>query len=196
MYDLHWLGTWWHQSITKTNADVLSIGSLGTNSGKFKLKYINFLYKMHLKMLSAKCRPFCPRTNEFSNTYSLLISLKRPSHVFFLMTSNTYPLPTSICKETNNKQWGSIYVLITNDNWHFWHSEWKFENFSLKKCMYIFLVTITASIIFWDIEAIECYNTCCGVYMVSVWYCIEDKPWTAKLQRLAKTVASQVTKIG
>ena len=49
------------QAITGTNADLLSIGPLGTNFSEIVIKIPKFSFmKMPLKMLSAKRRPFCP----------------------------------------------------------------------------------------------------------------------------------------
>ena len=47
------------QAITWTNADLLSIGPLGTNCSEISLKWLTFsLKKMHLKMPSAMWWPF------------------------------------------------------------------------------------------------------------------------------------------
>ena len=49
------------QSIIQTNAGLLSIGPLGTDLNEIRIKIQNFSYmKMHLKISSAKWRPFCP----------------------------------------------------------------------------------------------------------------------------------------
>ena len=45
------------QAITWTNAPILLIGPLGAN---FQFKYSSPLKKIHLKISSAKWRPFCP----------------------------------------------------------------------------------------------------------------------------------------
>ena len=49
------------QAIIWTNAELLPIGPLGTNCSEISIniKKISFA-KMHLKILSAKLRPFCP----------------------------------------------------------------------------------------------------------------------------------------
>ena len=50
-----------HQIIIQTNARLLSIGPLGTNVSEILIKIINFSFtKIHLKMSSAKWRPFGP----------------------------------------------------------------------------------------------------------------------------------------
>ena len=49
------------QVITQTNADLLSIGPLGTNFSEIWIKIQDFSFKkMHLNILSAKLWPFCP----------------------------------------------------------------------------------------------------------------------------------------
>ena len=53
------------QTITWTNTDLLSIGPLGINFSEIQIKIYDFSFtKMHLKMLSEKWRPFCPRGDE------------------------------------------------------------------------------------------------------------------------------------
>ena len=48
------------QAIIWTNAGILLIGPLGTNFSEILIKiYASSFKKMHLKMLSAKCLPFC-----------------------------------------------------------------------------------------------------------------------------------------
>ena len=50
-----------HQAIAWTNADLLSIGPLGTRFSEIKIENVTFSFKkMHLKMLCVKWRPFCP----------------------------------------------------------------------------------------------------------------------------------------
>ena len=49
------------QVIIINNAGLLSIGPLGTNFSEILIKIQNFSFtKMHLKLSSAKWRPFCP----------------------------------------------------------------------------------------------------------------------------------------
>ena len=46
--------------IIRINAGILLIGSFGTNLSEILIGIQTLLFKkMHLKMLSAKCRPFC-----------------------------------------------------------------------------------------------------------------------------------------
>ena len=48
------------QATTRSNADLSSIGLLGTNFSDVWIKIEEFSFKkIHLKMLSAKCWPFC-----------------------------------------------------------------------------------------------------------------------------------------
>ena len=54
------------QAITRTNADLLSIGPLGTNFGEIGIKMQKLLMiKMASENVSAKWRPFCPGEDEF-----------------------------------------------------------------------------------------------------------------------------------
>ena len=56
------------QAITWTNADLLSIRPLGTNFSVIRIKIQNFSFtKMHLKLSSAKWRPFCPGGDELKS---------------------------------------------------------------------------------------------------------------------------------
>ena len=49
------------QAIISTNDGLLSIGPLGSNFSEILIKIPNFSFtKMHLKISSAKWRPFCP----------------------------------------------------------------------------------------------------------------------------------------
>ena len=48
------------QAIIWTNAEILLIGSLGTNFSEILIEILTFLFKkMHLKILSTKWQPFC-----------------------------------------------------------------------------------------------------------------------------------------
>ena len=64
------------QVIIWTNAGLLSFGSLGTNCSEIVIKIRNFSFmKMHLKISSAKWRPFCPGGDVLTKT-----SLSRHQH--------------------------------------------------------------------------------------------------------------------
>ena len=53
-----------HQAIIWTNAGILLIGPLGTNFSEILIEICTFSFrKMHLKMSSGKCRPFCLSLN-------------------------------------------------------------------------------------------------------------------------------------
>ena len=55
------------QAITWTNADLLSIGPLGTNFSEFLIEILTISFKeMCLKMSFAKWRPFCSGGDELS----------------------------------------------------------------------------------------------------------------------------------
>ena len=59
----------WRQAIIWTNAWILLIRILGANLNEVLSKIYTFSFKkMHLKMLSGKCQPFCLSLNVLSNT--------------------------------------------------------------------------------------------------------------------------------
>ena len=59
------------QAIASTNADILSIGPFGTNFNEISIKISIFSFKkIHFKMLSAKCQPFCSGFNVSTTLYS------------------------------------------------------------------------------------------------------------------------------
>ena len=63
------------QAIIWTNALLLSIGLLGTNLSEILIKRQKFSFtQMHLKILSAKWRPFCPGGDELVYRY-IIVSL-------------------------------------------------------------------------------------------------------------------------
>ena len=62
------------QAITWNNADVLSIGPLGTNFSDNWIEILIFsCMKTHLKMSSAKCLPFCPGGDELHINVPILV---------------------------------------------------------------------------------------------------------------------------
>ena len=65
----------WRQDIIWTNAGISLIGPLGTNFSEILIKIHTLsLKKMHLKVSSAKRRPFCLGLNELTNA-SLIVYL-------------------------------------------------------------------------------------------------------------------------
>ena len=61
-----------HQAIIWTNARILLIQPLGTNFSEILIKIHKFWFKkMHLKMLSAKCHPFCPGLNVLKESHHI-----------------------------------------------------------------------------------------------------------------------------
>ena len=61
-----------HQAIIWTSAEILSIGTLGTNfSENFNEIHTFSFRKMHLKILSAKWRPFCLDPNMLTVSFSV-----------------------------------------------------------------------------------------------------------------------------
>ena len=61
----------WRQAIIWTNVGILLIGPLGTQFREFLIRIHTFSFKkMHLKMPSAKWRPFCLGLNVLTHTYN------------------------------------------------------------------------------------------------------------------------------
>ena len=62
------------QAITWTNADLLSIGPLGTNFSEIQIEIENISFmKMHVKMSSSKWRTFCYGEDELNGFVSLFL---------------------------------------------------------------------------------------------------------------------------
>ena len=58
------------QAIILTNAGILSIGPLGTNLNEILIEIYTFPFKkMHLKISSAKWRPFCHGLNVLKKVF-------------------------------------------------------------------------------------------------------------------------------
>ena len=65
-----------HQAIVWTNAGILLIGPLGTNSTEILIKILEFSFKkMRLKLSSAKWRPFCLGLNVLMHPQIFVMSL-------------------------------------------------------------------------------------------------------------------------
>ena len=80
------------QTMTWANTDLLSIGALGTNYHRIRIKIQNFSFvKLYLKTLSVKWRPFCPVSAEIIKKYPYIPIFDRCSgyfvyHVWLLLT--------------------------------------------------------------------------------------------------------------
>ena len=72
----------WHQVITWTNADLMSIGPFRTNLSELSIKIQQFPFKkINPKMLSAECQPICSQATMCSKNLFLAIL-----HNVFLLT--------------------------------------------------------------------------------------------------------------
>ena len=74
-----------HQAIIWTNAGILLIGPLGTNFSEISIRIKTFSFKkMHLKMASAKWRPFCLGLNLLThwgqNKMATIVQMLFPLH--------------------------------------------------------------------------------------------------------------------
>ena len=81
-----------HQAFIWSNARILLIRPLGANFSESRFKIQNFSFmKMHLKMLSAKPRPFCPGgdalTKELLQEVSVILKIWFSIH--FMKNSKT-----------------------------------------------------------------------------------------------------------
>ena len=72
---------WRRQAIISTNAGILLIGPLGTNFIEISIGIQTFSFKkMHLKMSSAKWRPFCLGLNVLNSKHYVKIFSTLTSH--------------------------------------------------------------------------------------------------------------------
>ena len=80
------------QVIIWTNAGILSVGSLGINFGEVLLEIQTFSFmKMHLKMSSAKWRPFCLCLNVLKcQLYSVFTALCQGWHLAMHCTTERW----------------------------------------------------------------------------------------------------------
>ena len=77
------LSPWRHQAIIWSNAGLLLIRHLGTNFSEILIGIQTFSFKkMHLKMSSAKWRPFCLGLNELICVYN--------THIFIIFSISIY----------------------------------------------------------------------------------------------------------
>ena len=71
----------WRQAIIWTNAGILLIGPLGTNFSEILIAILTFSFKkMHLKVSSAKRRPFCLGLNVLTSEMLMIRRYKEPGH--------------------------------------------------------------------------------------------------------------------
>ena len=76
------------QAIIWTKAGILLIGPLGTNFSDILIKIHIFSFKkMHLIMLSVKCRPFCFCLNVLGEASHFSYSQVQYAHIFLLLLS-------------------------------------------------------------------------------------------------------------
>ena len=118
------------QAIILTNAGLLSIGPWRTNFSEILIKIQNFSFtKIHLKISSAKWRPFCPRGNELIDPFIYrwwkTDSCQSAKHVTWMTSGNMhimfmynmyimYLSRHSVCSSTSQElcTWFTLYVLL------------------------------------------------------------------------------------
>ena len=103
------------QAIIWTNAGILLIRPLGTNFSEIVIEILTLSFKkMHLKMSSAKRRPFCLGLNELSNFHCIISYISRYR---YLLTSN-FDWGTSLPKFVLSllKMNYSVMIIHLDDN--------------------------------------------------------------------------------
>ena len=99
----------WHQAITWTNADLLSIRPLGRNVSETWIEIQNFSFKkMHLKMLYSIWWPFCPGGDE------LMHEVLRTRHI---SSSESSGITIKV-----HEGWENGSFSFTLDNINQWHA--------------------------------------------------------------------------
>ena len=97
------------QAITWNNADLLSIGPLGTNFSEIWPKIQNFSFiKMYLKMSSAKWRPFCPGRDELNLWLSKVLANDRRRYICNIFSHWLRPSPAM------DRKWTQAYMFEAN----------------------------------------------------------------------------------
>ena len=118
------------QAIIWTNAGILLIGPLGTNFIEISIGIQTFSFKkMHLKMSSAKWRPFCLGLN-------VLISVNKrgpcPQYLNYVLILYTH---TIICGAERGLWWRLLLIALLLQFVGFWnrmyfHERWQLSNYS------------------------------------------------------------------
>ena len=107
------------QAIIWTNAVILLIGPLGTNSSDFLIGIHTFsLKKMHWKMSSAKWRSFCLGLNVLNRGQQIKSELEESTHWWLLTLHGTKPLPGSLL---TSRQWVQWHFPVGNFGWRIQH---------------------------------------------------------------------------
>ena len=106
------------QAITWTNADLFSFVPLGSGFSEIQIKIQSFsLLKMHLKMLSAKCLPFCPGRDEIiqrKHSDSIYIYI----YFIFQHLVHSKTLQYTWIKQSFAKT-NLVYTLKQKKHWHY-----------------------------------------------------------------------------
>ena len=116
-----WLGAIRHQAITWTNADFLPFRPPGTYFSEISFKILTFSFKkMHLKMSSAKWRPFC------SGFIVLSMSRHAPKSIDKAVNTSQAALSGTIFCGACAKVWPYHWYHISLPlwKWHSWHQLW------------------------------------------------------------------------
>ena len=142
------------QAIIWTNARILLTEILGTNFSEILIKIQNFSFtKMHLKISSAKWRPFYPGRDDLSVLVEALIRPPTPSlprkstHMMTLSIGNIFRVTGPLWGEftghlwppppqhTHKGQWRLSKQSIrrwfetpSHSLWRYWNDEWRLRS--------------------------------------------------------------------
>ena len=121
------------QAIIWTNAGILLIGTLGTNTSEILSKINAFSYKkMHLKMSSGKWRPFCRGLNVFMYYCEHQIAVRRQRLIKSYSQQGEYgnTIRSHICLpripiikrpiRADIIRYGWSILLSTGRSWYYW----------------------------------------------------------------------------
>ena len=116
----------WRQAIIWTNAGILVIGPLGANFSEILIEILIFSFKkMHLKVLSAKWRPFCLglivlthwSRNQMATIFEMIfftmifLQTKIPFR-WWLLIQNSLKFVKPLAEP--------ILIIFSEDIWHHW----------------------------------------------------------------------------
>ena len=101
------------QDIIETNAELLPIRPLGTNFSEILIKIQYPFTRMHLKIASAKWRPFCPRGDDLmsfmKSTFPVLTEGPLKSSLLFFPACCNRSL---IMSGVFHRKYGFLWVLL------------------------------------------------------------------------------------
>ena len=125
----------WRQAIIWTNVGLLLIGPLGTNFSEILIKILTFSFKkIHLKVSSAKRRPFCLGLNVLTmhwNNGLKPIQHQAINHLNQLIPP-VYVMYINLVPYHNDTWWTTQWELLTYIHNFLLVPLWKFSNFPIE----------------------------------------------------------------